>query len=159
MGRNDRPTDPSRAAERSADRLGSPDRPTLSHRGKGRTSGVLRLILQKRWAVNVYGDFAGSLVWTSFHPWLANLTLNPQMCIPPVVLIHNPRPTDPPRAALRSKFWVGAIDRPTLFGQATAQRASRPTRPTDPLRAAGGTKYDSDLKVGKCRGTHRATPR
>ena len=44
----------------------------------------------------------------------------------------------------RSKFWVGAIDRPTLFGQATAQRASRPTRPTDPLRAAGGTKYDSD---------------
>ena len=54
------------------------------------------------------------------------------------------RPTDLPRAARRSKVWVGSTDRPTLFGPAGAQCASRPARPTDPLCAAGGAKYDSD---------------
>ena len=73
---------------------------------------------------------------TSPPGWLANLTLTTQMHTP-VVLVHTPRPTDPPRAALRSKFWVGAIDRPALFGQATAQRARRPTRAPDrPTRSA-----------------------
>ena len=56
------------------------------------------------------------------------------------------RPTDPPRAARRRKFWVGNPDRPTLFDQ--QKRVGRrllavfsgfrpfsaiPTRPTDPL--------------------------
>ena len=69
------------------------------------------------------------------------------------------RSTDPPRAARRSKFWVGTTDRPTLFGPARAGRkpylinsvafrllAGRNDRPTDPTSTDSG---QSDLPTDR----------
>ena len=69
------------------------------------------------------------------------------------------RPTDPPRAARRSKFWVGTTDRPSLFGPARAGRkpylinsvafrllAGRNDRPTDPTSTDSG---QSDLPTDR----------
>ena len=41
------------------------------------------------------------------------------------------RPTDPPRAARRSKFWVGTTDRPTHLGRLRGQRTDSVARPTE----------------------------
>ena len=85
-------------------------------------------------------------IWCALWKRRAHVSSEPTVSLPFSLpsYCYTTRPTDLPRAARRSKFWVGSTDRPTLFGPAGAQCASRPARPTDPLCAAGGAKYDSD---------------
>ena len=130
----------------AADRLGSPDRPTLSECRISPESYVK--MCMEIWCHEIVAPprAAPQQIWCALWKRRAHVSSEPTVSLPFSLpsYCYTTRPTDLPRAARRSKFWVGSTDRPTLFGPAGAQCASRPTRPTDPLCAAGGAKYDSD---------------
>ena len=154
LGRSDRPTDPPTGCWVAADRLGSPDRPTLSECRISPESYVKmcmeiwchEIVAPPRVRHNKFGAHCGSegrtyhlsllLAYRSAYRRIVTQPDRPTCRAQRgEANFGSDRPTDRPSSGqLGLNARVGQPDRPTHCAPQAAQSMTRTTRPTDPLR-------------------------